>query len=79
MKLRFKSVFASRPAFMKAVKGQKNLPKFYKYIQIPYPVLHALFPQYFGTLSEVGLAMINCTLSGTEKKVLEAIVLFNTK
>ena len=72
MKLRFKNVYAFRPAFMKAVKGQKNLPKFYKYIQLPYPVLHALFPQYFGSLSDVGLAMINCALAGPEKKVLEA-------
>ena len=72
MKLQFKSVYAFRPAFMKAVEGQKNLPKFYKYIQLPYPVLHALFPQYFGTLSDVGLAMINCALSGPERKVLEA-------
>ena len=71
MKLQFKDVYAFRPAFMKSVKGQKNLPKFYKYIQLPYPLLHALFPQYFGTLSDVGLAMINCVLSGTEKKVLE--------
>jgi hypothetical protein len=72
MKLQFKNVYAFRPAFMKAVKGQKNLPKFYKYIQLPYPVLHALFPQYFGRLSDVGLAMINCALAGAEKKVLEA-------
>jgi hypothetical protein len=71
MKLQFKNVFAFRPAFMKAVKGQKNLPKFYKYIQLPYPVLHALFPKYFGTLSDVGQAMINCVLAGAEKKVLE--------
>ena len=72
MKLQLKNVYAFRPAFMKAVKGQKNLPKFYKYIQLPYPVLHALFPQYFGTLSDVGLAMINCTLAGAENKALEA-------
>ncbi len=72
MKLKFKNVFAFRPAFMKAIKGQKNLPKFYKYIQLPYPVLHALFPQYFGTLSDVGLAMINCASFDGEKKVLEA-------
>lgn len=71
MKLQFKDVYAFRPAFMKSVKGQKNLPKFYKYIQLPYPLLNALFPQYFGTLSDVGLAMINCVISGTEKKVLE--------
>jgi hypothetical protein len=72
MKLQFRNVFAFRPAFMRAVEGQKNLPKFYKYIQLPYPVLHALFPQYFGTLSDVGLAMINCALGGAEKNVLEA-------
>ena len=62
MKLQFKNVFAFRPAFIKAVKGQKNLPKFYKYFQLPYLVLHALFPQYFGTLSDVGLAMISCAV-----------------
>ena len=72
MKLPFKGVYAFRPAFMKAVKGQKHLPGFYKYIEWPYPVLHALFPQYFGTLSDVGLAMINCALSGAERRVLEA-------
>jgi hypothetical protein len=72
MKLPFKGVYAFRPAFIKAVKGQKNLPKFYRYIQFPYPVLHALFPQYFGTLTDVGLAMINCALSGAERRVLEA-------
>lgn len=71
MKLQFKNVYAFRPAFMKAVKGQKNLPRFYKYIEVPYPVLHALFPQYFLTLSDVGLAMINCALFGAGKKVLE--------
>ncbi len=71
MKFQFKNVYAFRPAFMKALKGQKNLPKFYKYIQLPYPVLHAIFPQYFGTLSDVGLAMINCAIFGAEKKVLE--------
>ena len=31
-----------------------------------------LFPQYFGTLSDVGLTMIHCTQSGGEKMVLEA-------
>ncbi|MCX6334762.1 MAG: epimerase [Bacteroidia bacterium] len=72
MKLQFKNVFAFRPAFMKAIEGQKNLPRFYKFIQFPYPVLHKLFPQYFGTLSDVGLAMINCTISGAGKRVLEA-------
>jgi hypothetical protein len=72
MKLQFKNVYAFRPAFMKPIKGQKNAPAFFKYILWLYPALHALFPQYFGTLSDVGLAMINCTIYGFEKKVLEA-------
>lgn len=72
MKLQFKSVYAFRPAFMKPIKGQKNAPSFYKYILWLYPVLHAMSPQYFGTLSDIGLAMINCTALGAEKKVLEA-------
>jgi hypothetical protein len=71
MKLQFKNVYAFRPAFMKPTKGQKNAPAFYKYILWLYPVLHKFFPQYFGTLSYVGLAMINCTIFGAEKRVLE--------
>jgi uncharacterized protein YbjT (DUF2867 family) len=72
MKLQLKNVYAFRPAFMKPTKGQKNVPAFYKYVLWLYPVLHAVFPQYLGTLSDVGLAMINCTVSGAGKKVLEA-------
>jgi hypothetical protein len=72
MKLQFKNVYAFRPAFMKPTKGQKNAPAFYKYILWLYPVLHKFFPLYFGTLCDVGLAMINCTIFGAEKKVLEA-------
>jgi len=72
MKLPFKNVFAFRPAFMKPAKGQKNAPAFYKYILWLYTILHPLFPQYFGTINDIGLAMINCTVFGAEKKVLEA-------
>jgi hypothetical protein len=72
MKLQFKNVYAFRPAFMKPTKGLKNAPTFYKYILWLYPVLHSLFPQYFGPLSDVGLAMINCAAFSAEKKVLEA-------
>jgi hypothetical protein len=72
MKLQFKNVYAFRPAFMKPIKGQKNAPTFYRYILWLYAILHPLFPQYFGTLSDVGLAMINCAKYGFEKRVLEA-------
>jgi hypothetical protein len=72
MKLQFKNVYAFRPAFMKPIKGQKNAPAFLRYVIWLYPVLHSLFPQYFGLLSDVGLAMINCAISGGGKSVLEA-------
>jgi hypothetical protein len=71
MKLQFRNVYAFRPAFMKPAKGQKNASSFYKYIMWLYPALHSLFPQYFGTLRDVGLAMINCIIYGSGKKVLE--------
>jgi hypothetical protein len=72
MRLPFRNIFAFRPAFMKATEGQKNLPKFYKYLQWLFPLFHALFPKYFGTLTDVGLAMVNSAIYGFEKRVLEA-------
>ena len=72
MKLRFKKVYAFRPAFMKPTNGQKNAPAIYKYIMWLYPAFHAIFPQYFETLSDVGIAMINCVKYGFNKRVLEA-------
>ena len=72
MKLPFKAVFAFRPAFMLPTNGQKNVLSMYKYVTWLYPVLHPLFPGSFGTLKDVGLAMINSVLFGADKKVLEA-------
>lgn len=72
MTIPFRNVFAFRPAFMKSVSGQKNVSKYNKYIIWIYPVLHVLLPQYVGTLQDVGLAMINCILYSSDKKVLEA-------
>jgi hypothetical protein len=71
MKMPFRAVYAFRPAFMKPTKGLKNVLSFYKYILWLYPTLRAIFPGYFGTLQEVGLAMINVAKSGYEKPVLE--------
>ena len=71
MKLGFRNAFAFRPAFMKPVKGQKNVLPFYKYIVWLYPLMHGLFPGYFGTLDDVGQAMINCAVRGYDRKILE--------
>lgn len=69
--LSFKQVFNFRPAFMKPTKGQKNALSFYKYVIWMFPALNLLFPNYVSTLREVGLAMINVTLNGYNKAVLE--------
>src|ERR1700712_744689 len=70
-KLSFKQEFNFRPGLMKAAKGAKNIPSLYKYLGWLYPVLHLLFPSKSCTLAEVGQAMINVTLHGYEKQILE--------
>jgi uncharacterized protein YbjT (DUF2867 family) len=71
-KLPFKATYAFRPAFMLPTKGLKNALSFYKYVNWLYPVVHPLFPGSFGTLRELGLAMINCVRFGEEKRVLDS-------
>jgi uncharacterized protein YbjT (DUF2867 family) len=71
MKLPFKQVFNFRPGFMKATEGQKNVLPLYKYISWLYPILRRFFPGTVSTLAEVGQAMINVTLHGYEKQILE--------
>jgi uncharacterized protein YbjT (DUF2867 family) len=71
MKLPFKAVYAFRPGFMLPTKGLKNVLPSYKYITWLYPALRPLFPNFLGTLSEVGKAMIHVTLRGNNKNVLE--------
>jgi hypothetical protein len=71
MKLPFKQVYAFRPGFMKATKGQKNVLKAYPYFAWMYPALRALAPNFACTLKEVGQAMINTVTKGYPKKVLE--------
>jgi hypothetical protein len=57
---------------MLPTKGLKNTLSFYKYVTWLYPLVHPLFPNSFGTLKDLGLAMINCVLFVPNKKVLES-------
>ncbi|HLI92258.1 MAG TPA: hypothetical protein VKU83_01555, partial [Puia sp.] len=59
-----------RPALMKAVPGQRNLNKYYRYFAWIYPIGRALFPGIFCTLQELALAMIHATAAGA-KPILE--------
>jgi hypothetical protein len=71
MRLPFKAAYMFRPGFMKPTKGLKNTIRIYKFITWLYPILKSLFPTRLSTLREVGMAMINVTLKGYEKRVLE--------
>jgi nucleoside-diphosphate-sugar epimerase len=70
-KLPFKQEFNFRPGLMKAAKNAKNVLTYYKYFIWMYPFLRAVFPKFVSTLAEVGQAMINVTLRGYDKQVLE--------
>ncbi|SDF47520.1 NAD-dependent epimerase/dehydratase family protein [Chitinophaga filiformis] len=71
MKLPFRAVFAFRPGFIRRIKGLKFTHPFYKYIGWMFPIGRALFPGGFAKLEEIGRAMINVTLNGYTKKIIE--------
>lgn len=71
MKFPFKNVFNFRPAYMHPTKGMKNTLSMYKYLSWIYPFGRKLFPNYFITLKELGMAMINSALYGYNSHILE--------
>lgn len=71
IKLPFKQAYNFRPGYMHPTKGLKNTLKSYKYISWMYPFLRVVFPNGVSTLKELGLAMINASIYGYEKYVLE--------
>jgi uncharacterized protein YbjT (DUF2867 family) len=71
LKLPFKAAYMFRPGYIQPTKGLKNAYKAYKIFAPFYPVWKTLFPKYVVTLEQLGLSMINSTLYGSDKKVLE--------
>ncbi|SEW51763.1 NAD-dependent epimerase/dehydratase family protein [Chitinophaga arvensicola] len=71
MKLPFKKEYNFRPGFMKPSPGQQNIKGYYKVISWMFPFLRAVFPGQAITLKEVGQAMINSVLYGSDKQTLE--------
>lgn len=72
-KLPFKFVYAFRPGLIKPVDRQKNIKPILKLVTAPFPLWRFLFPKSVSTLTDIGLAMINVTLTGYSKKVLENV------
>lgn len=71
MKLPFKQAFAFRPGIMHPTPGMKNTLPYYKYFSWIFYLGRPFLPSFFLRLAEVGQAMINVTLYGSPKKVLE--------
>lgn len=71
MKLSFQGVYAFRPGFMKPTPGLRNTLPAYKYISWMYPFLKLILPNTATTLAELGQAMIQVSLKGYEKQVIE--------
>ena len=70
-KMAFKKEYNFRPGFMKLTPGQKNALKLYKYFAWMYPILKIVAPNSTSTLKQVGQAMINCLIIGSDKQILE--------
>ena len=71
MQLPFKQSIGFRPAFMKPVKEQRNLPSFYKFVAWLFPVFSTVFPSIINTMEEIALAMIEAAQHGYEKNIIE--------
>jgi nucleoside-diphosphate-sugar epimerase len=71
LKLPFKDAYMFRPGYIQPIPGLKNTYTVYKFIAPLYPFLKLIASKYVTTLKEVGEAMINSVLTGSEKKVLE--------
>jgi hypothetical protein len=67
----FKDAYMFRPGYIQPTKGLKNAYKMYKILAPFYPLWKTFFSKYVGTLEELGLAMINATLSGSDLTLLE--------
>ena len=71
IKLPFKQVYNFRPGVMKPTKGLKNTLPLYKWMGWLFPIIKMISPKSVLSLKQVGDAMINVTLKGYGKKILE--------
>ncbi len=77
LKLPFKEAYMFRPGYIQPTKGLNNSYKVYKVLAPLYPLWKIIFPKHVVSLKEIGLAMINVTLQGSGKKILECTDIVN--
>ena len=69
--LPFKAVFNFRPGGIRPIKGMKNTLMLVKMLNPLFPLLQILFPKSVVSLEDIGRSMINVSLNGYSKTVLE--------
>jgi uncharacterized protein YbjT (DUF2867 family) len=76
IRLPFKAVYLFRPAFIQPLHGIKSKTTLYRMLyafSAPlFPLLNAIFPHYLTTTEKIGRAMINITMRGFPKQILDA-------
>lgn len=71
MKLKFRSVYAFRPGFIKPMAGMQRTHSAYSYLGWLYPALRLLAPGLACTLQDLGRSMIRAASHGYESPILE--------
>ena len=71
MKLPFRASYMFRPGYIQPTPGLKNAYKIYKIAGPFYPIWNTFFPKYVCTLEQIGLAMINSVLKGSDVQIIE--------
>ena len=69
--LPFRQAFMFRPGYLNPTPGLRHAYRIYRFFSPFYPLWNRLLPGYVSTLRQLALAMINATLYGYEKPVLE--------
>jgi len=67
----FKAAYMFRPGFIQPIDGLTHTYTMYKVLGPVIPLLRRLFPSSVVSLSDIGRAMINVTLRGYPKRILD--------
>ena len=70
-RLPFRSEYNFRPGALIPSKGAKNVNKYYKWFAWLVPVVKLVFPDSINTLKQLGEAMLQVTLKGYDKTIIE--------
>ena len=71
MRFPFRASYMFRPGFLEPINGMTRTYPMYKVLGPVIPLLRTLLPSYVVSLENVGRAMINVTLRGYPKRILE--------